>query len=84
MLYTPDTRIYLSAVPAFGSSAAAAIAIERPLLAAEAWAEAAREQIAHERRLARASAPSASVARRMLQASRALLRAPQTLPVAGE
>ena len=82
MLYTPDTRINLSAITGFGSSAAAAIAIERPTLAAEVWAAAAREQIARELRLARASVPSVSIVRRVLQASLALLAAPQTRPVA--
>ena len=82
MLYTPDTRINLSAITGFGSSAAAAIAIEQPMFAGEVWAAAAREQIAGELRLARASAPSVSVVRRMLHASRAFLATPQTRPVA--
>ena len=50
MLYTPHTRVYLSAVPVFsGSSISGFIEVEDPRMSARLWEFAARDEQKRER-----------------------------------
>jgi hypothetical protein len=67
MLYTPHTRVFLSAVPVFsGSSLSGFIEVEDAASAARAWLFAEREQRLAEAASARDVAPASSSLLRLL------------------